>query len=142
MYHRTVRSGWRCPRLNVTTDHTVTHCNAHYLAVKISLKTEEDLSDHVTDYNHTICESLTGMDRVRSLYALRINTNVMAHTSGIGRNRIGSGFEDSRHVLIVKSESWALKKKRKCCRLSPKQKNFVMDCLLTNWRAYWQEAYS
>ena len=71
---------------------------------------------------------------MRSLYAQRINTNAMAHTSGIGGNRIGSGLEDSRHVLLVTSEGWALKRKRKGCRLSPKQKNFVMDCFLTGER--------
>ena len=78
---------------------------------KDSFKTEEDLSDHVTDGIHMICESLMGMDRVLSLYVQRINTNAMAHTSGIGGNRIGSGLEDSRHALLVTSEGWALKKK-------------------------------
>ena len=56
----------------------------------------------------------------------------MAHTSGIGGNRIGS--EDSWHELLVTSEGCALKKKRRCCRLSPKQKNFVMACLLMGER--------
>ena len=114
--------------------HDRSYSDALYCTVpgcKDSFKTEEGLSDHVIDDNHTICESLTGMDRVRSLYAQRINTNAMAHTSGIGGNRIGSGLEDSRHVLLVTSEGWALKRKRKGCRLSPKQKNFVMDCFLT-----------
>ena len=103
---------------------------------KDSFRTVEDLDDHLTDGNHTICEPLTGMDRVRSLYAQRINTNAMAHTSGIGRNLIGSGLDaqESRHALLVNSEGWALKKKRKSSRLSPKQKNLVLDCFLTGER--------
>ena len=109
---------------------------------KDSFKTEADLSDHVTDGNHTICESLTGMCRVRSLYVQRINTNAMAHTSGIGGgNQIGSALEDSLQALLVTSEGWALKKKRECCRLSPKQKKLCYG-LFSKWRAYWQEAYS
>jgi hypothetical protein len=87
-------------------------------------------NDFLTDGNHTICESLTGMDRVRSLYAQRINT------SGIGRNLIGSGLDpqESRHALLVNIEGWALKKKRKSSRPSPKQKNFVLECFLTGER--------
>ena len=93
--------------------HDRSYSDALYCTVpgcKACFKTEEDLSDHMTDGNHTICESITGMDRVRILYAQRINTNAMAHTSGIGGNPIGSDLQDSRHALLVTSEGWALKK--------------------------------
>ena len=99
-----------------------------------TFKTNHELQDHVSANTHMYPTMATSYDKVKIAYSKRLSVSshslIPSASRGIPAPSTSNEPMHSQNLSTVSKEGWALKTKKVVKRLSPKQKQFVIDCFL------------